>query len=330
MKKQISTLVIPATIVATLLASGCRKSSVDEGTVISVIYSTDTRGKLEGCGCKKNGGGITKRAAKIESAREEDETVMYLDAGNFLSGTSAVDETKGDVMIAAYNEVGATVVNVSEREFAYGMDAFRAVKENSAFPYVSANVRYNGSPIAEPYVMKKVKGANVAVVGLCGTKEVMRYDSAKLPPGTVIEDPLAAARKVIPSLEGKADLIIVLSTCGDATDSLLAQNFQMIELIIGGRSYRPNSESPWVLGNARVVRTERDGRTLGRMDMVFGPEREIKTFSASTLTMETSDPSSEKMLAVVRKHIPSFVDNPTDGVRIKEESGSNSPTSHAP
>ena len=50
--------------------------------------------------------------------------------------------------------------------------------------------------------------------------------------------------------------------------------------------------------------------------MVFGPDRKIKMYNPSTITMEITDPGDEAMLNVVRKFIPSFVDNPTDGVRI--------------
>jgi 5'-nucleotidase len=310
MKRLSFSIVIFALVTAGLM-TGCGKSHVDEGTVISVIYSTDTHGKLEGCGCKKNGGGITRRAAKLEAARAEDGTVLYLDAGNFLSGSAPENEGNNDAIIAAYNQMGATVVNVSERELARGIEAFRQAKKDSKFDYVSANVRFDGGSVADAYVMKKVKNANVAIVGLCGTKETMRYDSSIFAAQVTVVDPLSAAKEVIPPLTGKADIIIVLSTCGDATDSLIARDFQMVHLIIGGRSYRPNSDSPWVLGNARVVRTERDGKSLGRMDMVFGAERNIKTYSASTLRMETSDPSSAEMLALVRRHIPNFVDHPT-------------------
>ncbi len=73
--------------------SGCSEG-VAEGTVVSVYYSSETRGKIEGCGCKKNGGGITKRSAKIKEARATDENIIYCDAGNFLTGTPENDNVK--------------------------------------------------------------------------------------------------------------------------------------------------------------------------------------------------------------------------------------------
>ncbi|RQV96857.1 bifunctional metallophosphatase/5'-nucleotidase [bacterium] len=312
----LSSLIVLSTI--STLFVGCEKREVPEGTLLSVFYSSDVRGKLEGCGCKRNGGGITKRAAKLAAAHQEDPQIIYCDAGNFMTGQPYSESSEGMVMVKAYNHMGTNVVNVSERELALGYDAFKKAKANSDFDYVSANVKFNGSSVADDYVIKKFKDAKVAFVGLCGTKEIMRYDSTHLPAGIEIVDPMVAARNVLPSLANKADVVIVLSTCGDETDSLLADHFEFVNLIIGGRSFRANEDKPWIVGDTRIVRANRDGKTLGRMDLVFGPEGKIKTYSPSKVTMETSDPSDESMLALVRQYLPDFVDNPKDGVRIKK------------
>lgn len=296
--------------------SGCGTHEVPEGTVITVIYSGDVRGKIEGCGCKRNGGGITRRSAAIHAAKSVDPSVVYCDPGNFLSGTPAVDSAQGAISIAAYNLMGATVTNVSERELAYGIDAFKKLRRDADFNMISANILYKGSPIADPYYLKRVKEARVAFLGLCGTKDVMRFDSLHLPPGVTIDDPVAAAGKHIAAMKAKADIVIVLSTCGDAVDSALAKRYPEIDIVIGGRSYRANAAEPWIIEKTRIVRAQRDGRTLGRFDLAFGPANALKTYLPSLIALETTSPADEKMLALIREYIPSFVDNPTDGVRI--------------
>jgi 5'-nucleotidase / UDP-sugar diphosphatase len=299
-----------------LLGSGCSSKEVPEGTVVSVVYSSDVRGKLEGCGCKHNGGGITRRSAELVKARAKDPEVVYCDAGNFMAGTPEVDNSKGAISVAVYNQLKTDVANVSERELTFGIDAFKKAKQDAKFAFVSANLRANGGPVTEPFMIRPVKEAKVAFVGLCGTKEVMRTDSSLLPAGVTIDDPMATAKRIIPGLKGKADLIVVLSTCGDATDSLLAETYPSISLIVGGRSFRPNEVNPWVIGTTRVVRAPRDGREMGRMDLEFGAGNKVKNYNPAALAMETSGTSDDKMLALVRQYIPGFVDNPTEGVRI--------------
>ncbi len=315
-------LVLYSAVAAIVLIglSGCEKREIADGTVVSILYTSDVRGRIEGCGCKHNGGGITKRSAKVATARAEDPTVVYCDAGNFFSGSAETDSTKGKLSIEVYNHMQTNVVNVSERELKFGVDAFRDARRDSKFKYVSANLRDGSSAITDAYVVLPVKEARVAFIGLCGTRQTMRYDSSHLPSSIVIENPIVAARTAVTALEGKADLIVILSTCGDETDSALAQALPQVNLIIGGRSFRPNAEAPWVIGETRVVRANRDGRTMGRMDMVFGPDRKIKMYNPTSVTMETQDPSDQSMLEIVRKHIPSFVDNPTDGVRVASSS----------
>ena len=328
-RKLISASIMVGIVLSTMMSlfAGCGKREVPEGTLLSIFYTSDVRGKLEGCGCKRNGGGITKRSAKLAAARGEDPNIIYCDSGNFLSGQSYNDETGGMISVKAYNHMGANVVNVSERELALGLDPYKTAKASSDFDYISANITANGARVADEYVIKDFKNSKVAFVGLCGTKNVMKYDSTSLPAGVVIEDPMVTARKILPSLTNKADVIIVLSTCGDEMDSLLADNFEFVNLIIGGRSFRANEDKPWVVGNTRIVRASRDGKTMGRMDMVFGPENKIKTYSPQKITMETSDPSDTEMLAVVREFLPDFVDNPQDGVRIKKQASVSSATS---
>jgi 5'-nucleotidase / UDP-sugar diphosphatase len=299
-----------------VLASGCTKKEVPEGTVVSLIYSSDVRGKLEGCGCKHNGGGVTRRSAAITQARAKDPDVVYCDAGNFMTGTPEVDSTRGLLSVAVYNEMKAAVVNVCERELAFGMDNFKKAKEQAKFKMVSANLRYKGSVFTEPYVVLPVKEAQVAFIGLCATPDIMRTDSVKLPEGVTVEDPIVAARRVVSALRGKVNMIVVLSTCGDALDSTLATQFTDIDVIIGGRTYRPDPANPWTIGKTRIARTSRDGRELGRLDLAFGPAGAIKTYNPTEIALETSSPSDDKMLALVRQYVPAFVDNPTEGVRV--------------
>ncbi len=90
-----------------------------------------------------------------------------------------------------------------------------------------------------------------------------------------------------------------------------------MDAVIGGRSFRANEDAPWVIGETRVVRAQRDGRTIGRLDFEFGKGAAISKVAATRINMETTDPSDETMLSVIREHVPNFVDNPHDGVRIK-------------
>lgn len=297
--------------------AGCG-AKVAEGTIVTVLYSSETRGKIEGCGCKKNGGGITKRSAKIQTVRETDAKALYCDAGNFLSGTPEIDNSNGAISVAAHNYMGTNVVNVSERELALGLEVFQDATKAATFKFVSANLRSKGSLIADEYVIENVKGARVAYVGMCGSKDVMRIDSTKLPTGVTVDDPLTTARRILPDLKLKADLILLLSTCGDQTDSMIAKEFPYVNAVIGGRSFRANEDTPWLIGDTRVVRAQRDGRTIGRLDFVFGKDATVVKIEASKINMETNDPSDEGMLALIREKIPGFVDNPQDGVRIKQ------------
>lgn len=290
------------------IPTGCTRGprEIPEGSLITVYYSCDVHGRLDGCGCQQNNGGIARRSSVIRAARDEDPAAVYCDAGNFLSGTPAADASRGQVMIEAYNRLKPTAVNVSERELAFGADAFKSLKREAKFDFVSANLRYKGGALASPYVVRNVRDARVAFIGLCGTKDVMRSDSSYLPDGVSIEDPLTAARRAVAGLEGKAEVMILLSTCGDAVDSMLANALPPLDIIIGGRSYRTNADSPWVIEKTRIVRAEHDGRSLGRMNLVFGPQNQLKDYMGAQIELGSRIASDEEMIELVRRHVPDF------------------------
>jgi 2',3'-cyclic-nucleotide 2'-phosphodiesterase (5'-nucleotidase family) len=134
-----------------------------------------------------------------------------------------------------------------------------------------------------------------------------------------VDDPFVALKRAVDNLQGKANVIVLLSTCGDAYDSSFASQNPAIILIIGGRSFRPNIKEPCVIGSTRIVRAPHDGRAMGRMDLEFGTKNALKTFSPIILPMETSGKSDAKMLQLVKQYIPTFVDNPTEGVMIAQK-----------
>ena len=103
-----------------------------------------------------------------------------------------------------------------------GLDVFEQRQNEANFDFISANIEANGKPLVSPYTMKQIKGLDVAFVGLCAPKTIMRSDSAKLPPGIEVKNPIIAAQRILPKLAKKADLLVVLSTCGDGLDSALA------------------------------------------------------------------------------------------------------------
>ncbi|RPH92962.1 hypothetical protein EHM69_11580 [candidate division KSB1 bacterium] len=309
-----TTALFTAAVILFVVMIGCgpRAKEIPEGTFVTILYTSDVHSKLEGCGCSKMGGGITRRSAELLAAREEDPAVVYCDAGNFMSGTPAVDKSKGQISVAVYNEMKTSVANISERELTFGVEAFKEAQKESKFKYVSANLRYNGSRIAEAFVVKQVKEARIAFIGLCGTINVMRSDTTFLPYGVSVEDPVKSAQAAVAAAKDKADAIVILSTCGDAMDSLIAQTLPDVNLIIGGRSYRANAATPWVVGETRIVRTEREGRVLGKMILIYGAEKKIKSFAPRAITMENSGRSDPQMLELVRSFIPDFADNPKE------------------
>jgi 2',3'-cyclic-nucleotide 2'-phosphodiesterase (5'-nucleotidase family) len=105
--------------------------------------------------------------------------------------------------------------------------------EEAQFPVLSANVVISGTEqlFAKPYVIKEIEGHKVAIIGLTNREAASVAGGA-----VVVLDPQEVLKDVMVEVSGEADVVIVLSRLGTATDMQMAGQAQGIDLIVGGQS----------------------------------------------------------------------------------------------
>jgi len=165
----------------------------------------------------------------------------------------------------------------SNHEFDYGQDAFRHLAALAHFPFLSANVQALPEPLpVKPYlVISKPGGPKVAILGLT-TSELTTTTHPRNVSGVRVQDPLVVARRLIPSLREKGDMLIVLSHMGIAADRELAREIPDIDLIVGGHNHNLYAQ-PLMVGNVAIVQAGERGRWLGRMDLACRRGRMVRT-----------------------------------------------------
>ena len=154
-------------------------------------------------------------------------TGFVVDSGDFFGATGEQDSLKSGYMVHAMDLLGYDVVTLGEREFNFGqqflLDAFKKTK----IDVVSANIVYDDTkkPFAKPYVIRKVCNVRFAFTGLIAKESRIR----QMPNERALEilDPVETAKKLIPELRGKADVIVLLSHLG------LTQGQQLIVAVPG-------------------------------------------------------------------------------------------------
>jgi len=213
-------------------------------------------------------GGFAHVATAIKHERAKAENVLVVHAGDMVQGTPVSTIFSGVPVFEVGNHLGIDVHCLGNHEFDYGWEKIREFVETSASPIVSANVvNGDGEHLVEPYVIRRVGGVDVAVIGAL-TEQLPKL----LKPG--VTGPWKAAslvetlRPIVAEAHSKADLIVVLGHLFDDEDELLLRGLPDVDILVSGHNHGGRKEALVVDGRV-CVKLRSYGRELGRLDIAF-------------------------------------------------------------
>ena len=244
-------------------------------TTLAILHTNDIHGHLshwqgwEGDLKGKTIGGFGRLAGAIAQVRKEaGEGVLLLDAGDLLGDTMIADLTHGKALIAALNHLGYDALTVGNHEPDFGTEALRERMGEAKFPTVAANLveRKGGKLFTKPYVVKKVGGVSVGILGLAYPKTAWTT-AAKNVAEVEFQDPVPAVKHYLPKMrDDGAEVIVVLSHLGLGGDKVLAKAVDGIDVIVGGHSHN-RMEKVEKVGGTLIVQAGAHGSDLGRLDL---------------------------------------------------------------
>lgn len=231
---------------------------------------------------RKEIGGIARRATLVKQIRNELQskgtTVWLIDAGDFSDGTPFSTEFHGEADMAAMNTAGYDFAALGNHDFNYTLAHTLKLINQARYPILCSNVTFaaDKKPLTPLYRIEQVGPVRVGIFGLV-TKEAASYPAIR--EGLKIAGEAVTARKVVAKLRSKADIIILISHCGEEMDKKIAQAVPGIDVIIGGHSHSrlPSGELVWRSEDHRtdkvngtvIVQAHQWGGELGRCDLVF-------------------------------------------------------------
>jgi 5'-nucleotidase/UDP-sugar diphosphatase len=286
------TILFLAVLLAIGLASGCCLAAS-----LTILHTNDTHGHLlpfsypsmnDFCSSlsdlqeRKDIGGIARRATLVKQVRSElkkkGTPVWLVDAGDFSDGTPFSVEYHGEADVAAMNAAGYDFATLGNHEFNHTLAQLREVVSLARYPVLCANVTLaaTGQPLTQAYRVRRVGPIRVGIFGLV-TTDAASYPAGR--EGVMISNEIETARKVVATLRSKADIIVLISHCGQDLDKKLASAVPGIDLIIGGHSHSrlPSGELIWRsddlmadrINGTIIVQAHQWGGELGRCDLLF-------------------------------------------------------------
>jgi 2',3'-cyclic-nucleotide 2'-phosphodiesterase (5'-nucleotidase family) len=294
MKKWGTRFFLAVFLLVTLIAG----PSLAQTTALTILHTNDTHSHLlpfsypslaDPCSpaaslpARTNIGGIARRATLVKQIRSEQKAkgipVWLVDAGDFSDGTFFSIEYRGEADVAAMNAAGYTFATLGNHEFIHSLAQTRKLISLASYPILCANalLKTNRAPLAKQCQVAQVGPLKVGIFGLV-TIEARSYPAAK--EGVLITDPVKTAGRMVARLHReKADIIVLISHCGEEMDKRLASEVPGIDVIVGGHSHSrlpsgefiPRTEALVAdqVNGTIIVQAYQWGGELGRCDLLF-------------------------------------------------------------
>ena len=219
-------------------------------------------------------GGFAHLATLIRRLRGDRPGALLLDGGDTWQGSATWLWTRGQDMVDAAKLLGVDVMT-GHWEFTYGAARVREVVDQDfagRVDFVAQNVRTAdfGDPVFAPYVIKRVNGVAVAVVGQAFPYTPIANPRYFVPEWTfgVQEESL---QKAVDEARAKgAQVVVLLSHNGMDVDLKVASRVSGIDVILGGHTH-DGVPQPSVVenrgGKTLVTNAGSNGKFVGLLEL---------------------------------------------------------------
>ncbi len=293
---------------------------------LTILYSNDLHAHLEPhkvpwVSETRLVGGFANIATLVKREKAANPFTVYFDAGDYFTGPYISSLTKGAAIIDAMNYLGLDAACVGNHEFDHGWQNAIEQFKKAKFPILNGNIFEKGTDKLHwnnPYIIKKVNGVRVGVIGMHGKFAFYDTTSDEMIQGVEARDEEVYLRKYIQELKNKADIIVLLihegipgrqSTTGakDVARNLqrdieLAKNVPGIDIIVTGHAHQ-GTPVPLVSNGTIIVSTDAYTIELGKLDITYDKRSDKVTSFKNTLNYLYDDevPDDEQMLKVIGK-----------------------------
>ena len=274
----LTALVVMISACSTMPGAG---PSPDKTYQLTVLHTNDHHGRF--WQDDKNQFGMAARKTLIEQIRQEVAAegghVLLLSGGDINTGVPESDLQDAVPDFKGMNMLGYDAMAVGNHEFDNSREVLEMQEDLAEFPFLSANIvdKKTGQLLFKPYTTFTFDGLRVAVMGLT-TDDTPKATAAENVQGLRFDKPVDAARKLVPELEEKADIIIAATHMGHYADGkhevnapgdvTLAREVNGIDLIVGGHSQDPLFQ-PDRQNDTWIVQAQEWGMYVGRADFEY-------------------------------------------------------------
>ncbi len=267
-----------------------------------IIYTGDSGGEVESCGCSALAyGGLSRRATLVNFLRASYPDAVFVDAGDFFSPTAGEqDRLKNEITAEAYGAFGYDAVNLGEDDFDFGADFLTDLVEINKIPIISSNVYAAGKePFAPAFTVVNRAGLKVGIIGflnpeLAAGKDLHPVDAKPYK---------KLLQTAVRDLARQADVIICLAHVGnlDKARAFAAKCPREIDVVVAGHrgGLTPQTEN---VGGRWMVYTRSRNRYVGMLKLALDEDNDVVSAENQVLPVTKETTQDEATQVIVARY----------------------------
>lgn len=228
-------------------------------------------------------GGFARLATAVRQirARHGGDEVVLVDAGDTFGDQLLSNLTQGEPTLRMMDALGYDFMALGNHDFEYTAANTRRLQRLVRFPMRAANVVLRDTAasistagsitrqpfLGDPTLVITRAGVRVGLLAL-GYHNTDQTGNADNTRELEFTSGIEAARRFVPELRRRADLVVVVSHQGTAVDSVLAERVPGIDIIVGGHSHDEITPPRRVAG-AWMVQALSDASALGEVTVTI-------------------------------------------------------------
>ncbi len=258
------------------------------GDEVTIIYSGNTDGELEPCGCSEEGnlGGILRRATTIDRLRRQHPDLFLVSSGGLLASVSPQDRLTGEYILKGLAQLDYDAFGLQWQDLAYGDDFI----QRDGLNWVSSNHRHEG--VAKERLIRRggqllaffswldPAGDPALAMGGGGSASV-----------STETDELAQALKVAQA----SGALTMLATSLPLAQAQAQLPLDHVDILVIESAYEEYGE-PQRLGNMVVLQPGSRGMRLGHLTLQRAADGRIASFRHEVIKMPKSVEDAERLL----------------------------------
>jgi 5'-nucleotidase/UDP-sugar diphosphatase len=281
--------------------------------LLQIVHTNDLHSHLDHAENPSLGGyaavKATMDAIKMRAEAQGIET-LTLDSGDFTEGSEYYLADHGSQAWRAMSAMGYDAVTLGNHDWFMGERELNDVvgRVNPSFPLLAANFIFRSSSThltqhMRQWVELKKSGIRIGIIGL--TTDDVLYEWMMQGSGGFINDIEDEAKRDIPGLRARNDLVIALTHIGTQADKRLVQHVPGIDLVVGGhchtRLVKPVMARNPSGGQVPIVQTGMHGESVGDLLVDVEPGKPVRIVHYDLVPVQSGGPKDDKVEGIVKE-----------------------------